>query len=151
MTHGSSPLASLPSAVLMGWIPSPSTRRPRSEHADTSPRPLEGARPRSTSGRRAPLGNAHHHQPFTGRAEVVHRRDVERSLGSTTLMDPVVAADGIDEYLDVFVRTRGLATQWFNSGLWSSGQLNPVVQLRFVELRGIEPLTSSLRTTRSTN
>ncbi len=41
---------------------------------------------------------------------IVHRWDVERSLGSTTSMDPAVAADGIDDYLDVFVRTRGKQT-----------------------------------------
>jgi uncharacterized protein (TIGR03083 family) len=41
---------------------------------------------------------------------IVHRWDIESSLGPTTPMDPVVAADGIDEYLDVFVRTRGKQT-----------------------------------------
>jgi len=35
----------------------------------------------------------------------VHRWDVERALECTTPIDPIVAADGIDEYLDVFVRT----------------------------------------------
>lgn len=40
----------------------------------------------------------------------VHRWDVERALGCTSKIDPVVAADGIGEYLDVFVRTRGKQT-----------------------------------------
>lgn len=40
----------------------------------------------------------------------VHRWDVERALDCTTAIDPTVAADGIDEYLDVFVRTRGKQT-----------------------------------------
>lgn len=40
----------------------------------------------------------------------VHRWDIERALGCTTQIDPAVAADGIDEYLDVFVRTRGKQT-----------------------------------------
>jgi uncharacterized protein (TIGR03083 family) len=40
----------------------------------------------------------------------VHRWDVERSLGDTTPIDPIVAADRINEYLDVFVRTRGKQT-----------------------------------------
>lgn len=38
---------------------------------------------------------------------MVHRWDIERALGCTTPVDPAVAADGIDEFLDVFVRTRG--------------------------------------------
>ena len=37
----------------------------------------------------------------------VHRWDVEQPLGPTTPIDPIVATDGIDEYLDLFVRTRG--------------------------------------------
>lgn len=40
----------------------------------------------------------------------VHRWDVEHALGCTTPVEPAVAADGIDEYLDVFVRTRGKQT-----------------------------------------
>lgn len=40
----------------------------------------------------------------------VHRWDVERALGVTTPVGRAVAADGIDEYLDVFVRTRGKQT-----------------------------------------
>lgn len=40
----------------------------------------------------------------------VHRWDVERSLGDISPIDVTVAADGIDEYLDVFVRTRGKQT-----------------------------------------
>lgn len=40
----------------------------------------------------------------------VHRWDIERALDSTTAIDPNVAADGIDEFLDVFVRTRGKQT-----------------------------------------
>ena len=40
----------------------------------------------------------------------VHAWDVERALECTTPIDPTVAADGIDEYLDVFVRTRGKQT-----------------------------------------
>lgn len=40
----------------------------------------------------------------------VHRWDIESALGCTTQIDPAVAADGIDEYLDVFVRTRGKQT-----------------------------------------
>jgi len=40
----------------------------------------------------------------------VHRWDIERALGCTTPIDPAVAADGIDECLDVFVRTRGKQT-----------------------------------------
>lgn len=37
----------------------------------------------------------------------VHRWDIERALGCTTPISPVIAVDGIDEFLDVFVRTRG--------------------------------------------
>lgn len=37
----------------------------------------------------------------------VHRSDIERALEQTTPIPPEVAIDGIDEYLDVFVRTRG--------------------------------------------
>ena len=37
----------------------------------------------------------------------VHRWDIERALGCTTPIASVVAVDGIDEFLDVFVRTRG--------------------------------------------
>ena len=40
----------------------------------------------------------------------VHRWDVERSLDRIIAIDPDLAADGIDEYLDVFVRTRGKQT-----------------------------------------
>ena len=40
----------------------------------------------------------------------VHCWDAEHVLDCTTPMDPTVAADGIDEYLDVFVRTRGKQT-----------------------------------------
>ena len=40
----------------------------------------------------------------------VHRWDVEKALGCTTVIDPALAADGIDEFLDVFVRTRGKQT-----------------------------------------
>ena len=40
----------------------------------------------------------------------IHRWDIERALGCTTLIATAVAADGIDEYLDVFVRTRGKQT-----------------------------------------
>lgn len=40
----------------------------------------------------------------------IHRWDVEQALHSTTPIAPAVAADGIDEYLDVFVRTRGKQT-----------------------------------------
>ena len=37
----------------------------------------------------------------------VHRWDIERALECTTPIDSTVAADGVDEFLDVFVRTRG--------------------------------------------
>lgn len=37
----------------------------------------------------------------------VHRWDVERALGLDTVIEPRLATDGIDEYLDVWVRTRG--------------------------------------------
>ncbi len=40
----------------------------------------------------------------------VHRWDVERALGCNTPIAPAIAADGIDEFLDVFVRTRGKQT-----------------------------------------
>ena len=40
----------------------------------------------------------------------MHRWDVEKALGSTTPIDPALATDGIDEFLDVFVRTRGKQT-----------------------------------------
>jgi len=40
----------------------------------------------------------------------VHRWDVEAALGATTAIEPKVAADGVDEFLDVFVRTRGKQT-----------------------------------------
>lgn len=40
----------------------------------------------------------------------VHRWDIERSLERITPIEPPVAADGIDEFLDVFVRTRGKQT-----------------------------------------
>ena len=41
---------------------------------------------------------------------IVHCWDIERSVGSTTPIDPVVATDGIEEFLDVYVRTRGKQT-----------------------------------------
>lgn len=41
---------------------------------------------------------------------VVHRWDVEAAAKDTTPIDPIVAADGVDEFLDVFVRTRGKQT-----------------------------------------
>lgn len=41
---------------------------------------------------------------------VVHRWDVENAAAATTQIDPVVAADGVDEYLDVWLRTRGKQT-----------------------------------------
>lgn len=40
----------------------------------------------------------------------VHRWGAERAAGATTPIDPRVAADGVDEFLDVFVRTRGKQT-----------------------------------------
>ncbi|MEM7337510.1 MAG: maleylpyruvate isomerase family mycothiol-dependent enzyme [Actinomycetota bacterium] len=41
----------------------------------------------------------------------VHAWDLERALGgATTEIEPDVAADGVDEFLDVFVRTRGKRT-----------------------------------------
>lgn len=40
----------------------------------------------------------------------VHRWDIERGLGRSGSIQPTIAADGIDEYLDVFVRTRGKQT-----------------------------------------
>lgn len=40
----------------------------------------------------------------------IHRWDIEHALGLDSTIDPSVATDGIDEYLDVFVRTRGKHT-----------------------------------------
>ena len=40
----------------------------------------------------------------------VHRWDVECAVDAVTPIPPDVAADGVDEYLDVFVRTRGKQT-----------------------------------------
>lgn len=40
----------------------------------------------------------------------IHCWDVEHAFGRPTSIDPLVATDGIDEYLDVFVRTRGKQT-----------------------------------------
>ncbi|MEM9562117.1 MAG: maleylpyruvate isomerase family mycothiol-dependent enzyme [Actinomycetota bacterium] len=40
----------------------------------------------------------------------VHRWDVERAVGSCTPIEAPIAADGVDEFLDVFVRTRGEQT-----------------------------------------
>lgn len=40
----------------------------------------------------------------------VHRWDVEAAFGDTTAIDPKLAADGVDEFLDVFLRTRGKQT-----------------------------------------
>lgn len=40
----------------------------------------------------------------------VHRWDVERAAETVTPIPAPIAADGIDEYLDVFVRTRGKQT-----------------------------------------
>lgn len=40
----------------------------------------------------------------------VHRWDIEQALDCTTPVDPNLAADGVDEFLDVFVRTRGKQT-----------------------------------------
>lgn len=40
----------------------------------------------------------------------IHRWDVEKALGCTTPIDQELAADGIGEFLDVFVRTRGKQT-----------------------------------------
>ncbi len=37
----------------------------------------------------------------------IHRWDIERAFDLTTPIPPEVAVDGIDEFLDVFVRTRG--------------------------------------------
>ena len=37
----------------------------------------------------------------------VHRWDVERAVVEPTPIDPAVAGDGVDEFLDTFVRTRG--------------------------------------------
>lgn len=40
----------------------------------------------------------------------VHRWDVERAFDAVTPIDPVIATDGIDEHLDIWVRTRGKQT-----------------------------------------
>jgi uncharacterized protein (TIGR03083 family) len=40
----------------------------------------------------------------------IHRWDIERALGLDTRIEPSLAIDGIDEYLDVWVRTRGKQT-----------------------------------------
>jgi uncharacterized protein (TIGR03083 family) len=40
----------------------------------------------------------------------IHRWDIERALGLDTEIEPGLAVDGIDEYLDVWVRTRGRQT-----------------------------------------
>lgn len=40
----------------------------------------------------------------------VHRWDIEQALGLITPIDLAAAADGVDEFLDVFVRTRGKQT-----------------------------------------
>lgn len=40
----------------------------------------------------------------------VHRWDLERALECTSSIEKVLAADGVDEFLDVFVRTRGKQT-----------------------------------------
>ncbi len=40
----------------------------------------------------------------------VHRWDMEASFGETRPIDSALAADGVDEFLDVFVRTRGKQT-----------------------------------------
>jgi uncharacterized protein (TIGR03083 family) len=40
----------------------------------------------------------------------IHRWDIERALGGDTKIEPRLALDGIDEYLDVWVRTRGKQT-----------------------------------------
>ena len=40
----------------------------------------------------------------------VHRWDVENAAGATTPIDRLTAADGVDEYLDVWLRTRGKQT-----------------------------------------
>lgn len=40
----------------------------------------------------------------------VHRWDIEVTLGDVTPIAPNLAVDGIDEFLDVFVRTRGKQT-----------------------------------------
>lgn len=37
----------------------------------------------------------------------VHRWDVESAFGATSPIDPSIAADGIDEFFDTFVRGRG--------------------------------------------
>lgn len=40
----------------------------------------------------------------------VHRWDVEKALDCTKRIEPSIAVDGVDEFLDVFVRTRGKQT-----------------------------------------
>jgi len=40
----------------------------------------------------------------------IHRWDVEAGLGEISLIEPTRAVDGIDEFLDTFVRTRGKHT-----------------------------------------
>jgi uncharacterized protein (TIGR03083 family) len=40
----------------------------------------------------------------------IHRWDIERALGGDTTIESTLAIDGIDEYLDVWVRTRGKQT-----------------------------------------
>lgn len=40
----------------------------------------------------------------------VHRWDLERALGATSPIDVDLATDGVEEYLDVFVRGRGTQT-----------------------------------------
>ena len=50
----------------------------------------------------------------------VHRYDMEAAAGSTTPIDPAVAADLVDEFLDTFVRTRGKQTATAPVGLASS-------------------------------
>lgn len=37
----------------------------------------------------------------------IHRWDVEAAFGAVSSIDPSIAVDGIDEFLDTFVRTRG--------------------------------------------
>lgn len=41
---------------------------------------------------------------------MVHRWDVEQALDCVTSLDPAASAECIDEYLDVFIRTRGKQT-----------------------------------------
>lgn len=40
----------------------------------------------------------------------VHRWDIESAFDDRTPIEPTLAADGVDEFLDVFVRTRGKQT-----------------------------------------